>query len=117
MNGSDVSGNDEAITIDAVREHLLSLPGVAEGTHFRRPAFIVDGKSFVGTTEGGERLTLRLDRETADRAVIEDPDTYELIWRGGTTFLGLSIRMAAARPERVRELLDASWRHTTGHDS
>lgn len=110
-----MTGGDDVIPIDAVREYLLRLPGVKEGTHFGRPVFMVDGKSFVGTTDRGERLTLRLDRGTADRAVAEDSDAYELIWRGGKTFLGLSIRMASARPDRLRELLNASWRHMTGH--
>lgn len=99
------------ITAEQVRDHLLSLPRVQATTHFRRPAFAVDGTSFASLADAGTQLTLRLDRTTADDAVADDPSTYELIWKGGTTFIGLSISLSTAHPPQVRALLDASWQH------
>lgn len=99
------------ITLEQVREHLLSQPQVEETTHFRRPAFAVDGTDFASLDRDGTHLALRLDRAAADDAVAEDHVTYELVWRGSSTFLGLRIKLATADPERVRLLLDASLQH------
>jgi hypothetical protein len=42
----------------------------------------------------------------------KDPGAYEEIWRNGKTFMGLRVNLSTISVDRVRELIETSWRHS-----
>ncbi len=96
------------------REFALSLPGTSEEPHFDMTSFRVGGKIFATAPADGARLHVFVDEGEVEAAVAEergaeDPRAFEpLLW--GQRVRGVRIQLAAAPPERVRELLADAWR-------
>jgi len=94
----------------------MRMPEVEEGPPVRAArriaSFKVAGKSFVGVEAGGATITVSLAEKNARAFTAEHPDAYEEIWRSGKTFMGLRVDLSKIPAERLRELIDASWRHS-----
>jgi hypothetical protein len=104
------------IGLTEIRAIAMSLPEVEEGGPVpaarRIAAFKVAGKSFVGLELGGKTMTVSLAEKEARSFMAKDPKAYEEIWRNGKTFMGVRVDLAAVSPDRVRELIKASWHHS-----
>jgi hypothetical protein len=106
----------ELIGLIEIRNIAIALPEVEEGPPVqaarRIAAFKVAGKSFVGVEKGGLTMTVSLSEKEAKAVAAEHPDAYEEIWRNKTTFMGLRVFLSKIPVDRVRELIEKSWRHT-----
>jgi len=105
------------IGLDEIRAIAMALPNVEEGGQVRAArriaAFKVGGKSFVGVETGARSMTVSLPEKEAKSFAKENPTAYEEIWRNKTTFMGLRVDLPAISTDRVRELIEASWRYTS----
>ena len=94
----------------------MALPQVEEGPPVRAAhriaGFKVAGKSFVGVEVGGRSITVSLPEKEARAIAAEDPKAFEEIWRNGKTFMGLRVDLSAISADRVRDLIERSWRHS-----
>jgi hypothetical protein len=95
--------------IDSVRAFALSLPGAGEEPHFDLTSFRVKGKIFATAPPDGAHLHVFVGDDEVAACVAEDPGAFEpLLW--GRRVRGLRVALAAARQDRVSELLEESWR-------
>ena len=97
------------ITQSDVRARALALPEAEEQDHFGKPSFRVRGKIFATLPPDGRHLHVFLDEPAVRMVVANDPEAFEEL-RWGARLAGVRIRLAAARPAAVRDLLFASWR-------
>jgi len=103
------------IGVAEIRAIAMALPQVEEGPPVRAArriaGFKVAGKSFVGVEAGGRSMTISLPEKEARAIALEDPKAYEEIWRNRKTFMGLRVDLKAISADRVRDLIERSWRH------
>jgi hypothetical protein len=104
------------IGLNEIRAIAMALPHVEEGPPVRAArriaSFKVAGKSFVGVEVGERSMTVSLPEKAARAFTRESPTAYEEIWRNGKTFIGLRVDLSAVAADRVRELIEKSWRHS-----
>src|ERR1700758_174249 len=94
----------------------MALPQVEEGPPVRAArriaTFKVAGKSFLGLELGGRSMTVSPPEKEARAFAAKDPKAYEEIWRSGKTFMGIRVDLSAISADRVRDLIENSWRHS-----
>lgn len=104
------------IGLSEIRAIAMALPQVEEGPPVpaarRIAGFKVAGKSFVGVETRGKTMTVRLREDEAKAIVAGNPKAYEEIWRDRKTFMGLRVDLSAVAADRVRDLIERSWRHS-----
>jgi len=97
------------VTWDSVRELVLSLPGVEEVSSYGTPALKVKGKLFVRKHQDRESLVVRMDAADKKTRIAAEPSAfYETDHYVGYPYV--LVRMAAVRPEVLREVLESAWR-------
>jgi len=98
-----------AVTFETVRELVLALPGVAEGTSYGTPAFRVGGKFLLRLKEDGESLAVKIGIDERDMLITADPETFYITdhYRGYPAVL---VRLSAIDRERLCEMLEEAWR-------
>jgi hypothetical protein len=72
-------------------------------------SFRVRGKIFVTVPPDGTCLHVFVGEEETAACVAEDPAAFETL-RWGKRISGVRVRLAAAPPDRVRELIEDAWR-------
>jgi hypothetical protein len=92
-----------------VRMFALALPEATEEPHFDMASFRVRGKIFVTVPPDGTCLHVFVDEEETAACVAEDPVAFETL-RWGKRISGVRVHLAAAPPDRVRELIEDAWR-------
>jgi hypothetical protein len=104
------------IGLAEIRAIAMALPDVEEGPPVRAArriaGFKVAGKSFVGVEVGGRSMTVSLPEQEGRAIAAEDPEAYEEIWRNRKIFMGLRVDLSAVSADRVRNLIERSWRHS-----
>lgn len=95
------------ITIDDARRLALALPGTDEHTHYRLPAFRVDGTAFAVMKPGKQQTLLYLDDTQVQAAVAEAPDTYEAERPGRPP--GVWVDLTKVEPDEFEALLERAW--------
>jgi hypothetical protein len=104
------------IGLTEIRAIAMALPQVEEGPPVRATrriaGFRVSGKNFVGVEVGGRSMTVSLPEKEARAIAAEDPKAYQEIWRNGKTFMGLRVDLSAISDDRIRDLIERSWRHS-----
>jgi hypothetical protein len=91
------------------RQFALSLPGANEQPHFELTSFRVSKKIFATAPPDELYLHVFVDEHEVNACVAEDPRAFEpLTW--GNRVSGVRVVLAAAAPDRVRELLAEAWR-------
>jgi hypothetical protein len=104
------------VRLAEIRAIAMALPHVEEGPPVRAArriaSFKVAGKSFVGVETGERSMTASLSEQEARAFTKENPKAYEEIWRNGKTFMGLRVDLSAVSADRVRDLIEKSWRHS-----
>jgi hypothetical protein len=94
---------------EQVRAFALALPEATEEPHFDMDSFRVRGKIFVTVPPDGTSLHVFVGEEETAACVAEDPAAFETL-RWGQRVSGVRVHLAAAPPERVRELIEDAWR-------
>jgi hypothetical protein len=95
--------------LNAARQFALSLPGTTEEPHHEMSSFRVGGKIFATVTPDEQWLHVFVVEPEISASVAEDPAAFQpLIW--GKAVRGVRVHLAAARQDRLAELLAESWR-------
>lgn len=97
------------VTFEQVREMVLALPGVVEGTSYGAPAFRA-GKKLIARLREDDVLVLTPIDDIQQRFLMEtQPQTYFTTdhYRGYPTVL---VRLSHARAGDLRALIDGCWR-------
>jgi len=103
------SPKGRGVTFAQLRDYVLTLPGVEEGTSYGTPAFRVKGKFFLRLREDGETLVLKTDFYERDHLMESEPEAFFTTdhYAGYPSVL---VRLPSVRPQHLRALLLDSWR-------
>jgi hypothetical protein len=104
--------NKRTITLDAVRQMALALPGVEEGTMYGAPAFRVRGRMFAcqpshRSAEPGSLVVL-VDFEQRRELLEAEPETYYVT----DHYLGypsVLVRLSQVHPDAMSGLLRTAY--------
>lgn len=97
--------------LDALRRIAMSLPEVTEGTHFRLPSFEVGEKSFLHLQKGATHAIVFVPRSEAEALAAAEPETFEVVWRNGSIFVGVRVDLDSAGTDRLADVIGHAWRH------
>jgi hypothetical protein len=101
--------DSDRIDLALVRQFALALPGATEEPHFDMTSFRVRGKIFATATPDDMHLHVFVDEPEVSAAVGENPAVFEpLLW--GRKVRGVRVSLPGAPAERVRDLIEESWR-------
>jgi hypothetical protein len=98
---------------DAVRAAARGLPEVEDTRYYGQPALKVRGQMFVcmasHKSAEPDSLVVRMDFETRDACIAEQPDVYYTTphYAGYTSVL---VRLARVRPEALKDLVRSAHR-------
>jgi hypothetical protein len=97
------------VTVEAVRELALALPGVIETTSHRTHAFKVNGRLLARFQKGGETLVVRCEFAVREVLMGANPRTFYLMdhyhcWPW------VLVRLSSVRLDDLRGLLEEAWR-------
>ncbi|HZI11655.1 MAG TPA: MmcQ/YjbR family DNA-binding protein [Myxococcus sp.] len=100
----------QGVTFEQVRELLLALPGMEEGTSFGTPAFRVRKQFIARFHEDGESLVLKVDPEAREVLTRAEPESCYITahYEGYPSYM--LVRLAKVRRELLEKLLEDSWR-------
>jgi hypothetical protein len=102
------------LTIDDVREMVLSMPEVTETTAYGMAAFKAGKKRFAGQPVARPDVApnsfgVHLSFEERDRLIASQPDVYYLTDHYAP-YPAVLVRLSNMRRSELRELLAAAWR-------
>lgn len=93
---------------EQARRFALALPEAMQAPHFQSVSFRIRGKIFATVPPHGEFLHVFVGEEDRETALAIAPRCIEkLFW--GKRVAGLRIKLAAAKPEHVKNLLRKAW--------
>jgi hypothetical protein len=97
-------------TFDTVRDILLPLPGVEEGTSYGTPALKVRKQLLVRLRDEGDVLVVLVDLADRDMLLAEAPDVFFTTphYEGYPAVL---VRLPAIGDEELRRLLLGAYRY------
>jgi hypothetical protein len=98
----------DSARLSQARKIALALPEAVEQDHFGRPSFRVRGRIFA-TLPDSEHLNVMIDAFDVDGVVRKYPDACEELW-WGKKLSGVRVKLHAATPELIGELMAAAWR-------
>jgi hypothetical protein len=109
------------MTLDDVREIVLSMPEVIETTAYGMPAFKADGKRFAGqpvprADVHPNSLGIHVSFEERDRLIASQPDVY-YVTEHFAPYPAVLARLSNMCRRELRELLAAAWRTAMEHSS
>ena len=92
------------------REICLSFPGVQEGTHYGKPAFLV-GKKFLTRLRREDASAVLMDVDFDEREMLmeAEPGTFHLTWHYREYNCVLA-RIDSLHPGSLRAFLERRWR-------
>jgi len=94
--------------VDDVRALALGLPGTSEQPHFDLTSFRVGTKIFATVPPSQDVVRVFVGDELAEAVVQEHGESVELLW-WGKKLSGVQVRLAAADPALVHELITEAW--------
>ena len=98
------------MTLDEMREIVLSFPGVSEGTSYGQPAFTISKKFFTRLRREDQSLVLlEVSFDEREMLIEAEPQTFHFTahYRDYPAVLA---RMASLHPGSFRNFLDRRWR-------
>ncbi|HEY1751599.1 MAG TPA: MmcQ/YjbR family DNA-binding protein [Caulobacteraceae bacterium] len=98
------------MTLDEMRDIVLGFPGVAEGTSYGSPAFLVNRKFFTRLRREDQSLVL-VDVPFDEREMLieAEPQTFHFTAHY-KDYPAVLARMATLHPGSFRNFLDRRWR-------
>jgi hypothetical protein len=102
-------GSTEPVTVEAVRELALALPGVIETTSYRTHAFKVNGRLLARFHQDGETLVVKCEFAAREVLMGANPKTFYLTdhyhcWPW------VLVRLSSVHLDDLRGLLEEAWR-------
>lgn len=92
---------------------LLKLQGVVEGTSFRMPSFLVNGRFFARFRDDDTVLVLQL-KTIADRDVLMEIDPKAFFFTDHyRNYPAVLIRLADVRRSLLEDVVREAWRHVS----
>ncbi len=105
------SHTPEGRVYESVREILLALPGVEEGTCYGTAAFRVRKKLLTRLWEDAETLVVRVDEQHRVALLKADPETFFITEHyAGTP--SLLVRLKQVERQALQDVLLHSWRRS-----
>jgi hypothetical protein len=100
------------MTTADVRSFALSLPETVEGLHGRRAAFLVARHLFVVLQDADGEILVWVEEHEREALGAEAPEAFSSIplKKGGFVTNWMTVRLAAADPPLVREVIEDGWR-------
>lgn len=97
------------VTYDWVRETMLALPGVEEGTSYGTPAFRIQKFLLCRFHQDRKSLVVPIDMEDREILLEVDPDSFYLTdhYRNYPYMLA---KLATVDRDALRDLLEEAWR-------
>ena len=92
----------------ALRTFALSLPEVVESPHHDFTSFRIRGKIFVTAPPPQDVIHVFVSEAVRERALVVHAGFAEKLLWGGKV-VGLRIRLAAAEPATVKDLVRQAW--------
>lgn len=99
----------QKVTFRTVRQLVLALPGVEEGTSYGTPAFRVRGKFFARLREDGESLVIKIDKDEREILMRVRPEAF-YITDHYRNYPSMLVWLPAVTVDELRELLEDAWR-------
>jgi hypothetical protein len=95
------------------RKLLLKLPGVVEGTSYRMPSFLANGRFFARFRDGDTVLVLQL-KSIGDRDVLMqmDPDSF-FFTDHYRDYPAVLVRLAEVPPSLLADVVEEAWKHVS----
>ncbi|WP_188454820.1 MmcQ/YjbR family DNA-binding protein [Virgibacillus oceani] len=97
-------------TLEQLHSIVLSYPDTSEGTHFHMRSYDVSGKGFVSIDKDQSHVMLRLDRETINRVVHDDPEIFKEVWRNKKYLIGIRFELAKVPAKQLGQIVEQSWK-------
>jgi hypothetical protein len=98
------------MTLEEMRQIVLSFPGVEEGSSYGRPAFLVNKKFFTRLRrEDGSLVLLDISFDEREMLMEAEPKTFHLTAHYKDVPAVLA-RMQTLHPGSFRNFLDRRWR-------
>jgi hypothetical protein len=103
------AGSDHGVTFEEVRQIMLSLPGVEEGTSYRTPAFRCGGKIMARFHQDGESLVLKIEYAAREVLIGAHPTAFYVTdhYRCWPYVL---VRLSNVEVGLLRALIEDVWR-------
>ena len=102
------------VTHQWVRDTVLALPGVVEGTSYGTPAFRVNKGFICRFHQDGKSLVVPLDMDDREILMRVDPESFYITdhYRNYPYVLA---RLATVDRDALRDLLEEAWRKRAPH--
>jgi hypothetical protein len=91
------------------RRMALALPQATEAPHFDYTSFRIRGRIFATAPPDGLHLHVFVDDDERERSLELHEECVEKLW-WGKKVVGLRVRLAAAPPAVVKQLLASAWK-------
>ncbi len=101
------------VRVSDARKLLLKLDGVVEGTSYRMPSFLVNGRFFARFRDDDTVLVLQL-KAIADRDVLMEIDPQAFFFTEHyRNYPAVLIRLAEVRRPLLEDVVKEAWRHVS----
>jgi hypothetical protein len=98
------------VTVDEMREIVLSFPGAVEGTSYGQPAFIVNKKFFTRLRREDASLVLTdVPIDEREMLIEAEPDTFHFTAHY-KDYPAVLARLETLHPGSFRTFLERRWR-------
>jgi hypothetical protein len=97
------------MTFDEVRDFLLALPAVTEGTSYGAPGLRVGRRFLARLKEDGDSLVVRLDFDEREMLMEAEPETF-YITDHYRPYPAVLVRLSKVEAGTVKQLLMQRWR-------
>jgi len=99
---------DSFIYMDAIRKHIVALPGITEKPCFGTPAFYVNDKLFARLKEDGQTLVIHTSER--EKWLKAKPGTF-FITDHYKNYSYMLINLEIVAPADLKNLLTEAWRN------
>jgi uncharacterized protein YeaO (DUF488 family) len=97
------------VSWDAVKALILAYPGMAEGTSYGEPAFLLDGKFFSRFNEKEQGLVLHAELALRDALLASQPEAY-FTTPHYENYPAVLVRLPHAKRAELAALVEKSYR-------
>jgi hypothetical protein len=113
MRRSDIASPSRGVSVRDAKKMLLELPGVVEGSSYRMPSFLVNGRFFARFRDDDTVLVLQL-KAIADRDVLMEIDPRAFFFTEHyRNYPDVLVRLAEVPRSLLADVVTEAWRHVS----